>query len=402
LFSLPGVGRLLLGMQLARIAHSMVSLTMVLFTLSEYRSEALAGLTTFFSVFPGLLISPIGGALLDRHGRTRLVTLDYVVALIALTLIGALALLDTLPVWLLIVIAAIASLTAPLSATGLRSLFPIIVPRELWERANAVDSTGYVIASVIGPPLAATIVSFWGGPVAFIVIGITFGLAALVIARFPEPSMETASTGRLTVDAWQGLIYTWRNPTLRALGFSISALNMVGGVLMVVIPLIVERLQLDKTFVGLTFAAQGLTGTISAFLFGRVDTRNRERRMLVVPMLGTAIAVAVLLFDANLVTLIVVMSITGVLNGPLDIALFTLRQRRTDSSWTGRAFAVSMAFNYTGIPIGAALAGLIVAASSIEAAILFGVVMCVASGVLASSLIPSAEPAKERRAYSDR
>src|SRR4030095_7165860 len=105
-----------------------------------------------------LLVSPIAGALLDRHGRTRLVILDYLIALTALILIGALALRGFLPVWLLIVIAGVASLTAPLSNTGLRSLFPILIPTHLWERVNAVDSTGYVVATIVGPPLARSLV----------------------------------------------------------------------------------------------------------------------------------------------------------------------------------------------------------------------------------------------------
>ena len=38
--------------------------------------------------FEGLLIAPIAGALLDRHGRVRLMIVDYVVALASLLLIG--------------------------------------------------------------------------------------------------------------------------------------------------------------------------------------------------------------------------------------------------------------------------------------------------------------------------
>src|SRR5213594_613561 len=166
LLKVPAIVPLLLGMQIARIGQSMVSVTIVLFALTSYRSPALAGLATFFGIFPGLVVSPIAGALLDRHGRVRLVVLDYLVALGSLTLIGILALTGALPAWLLMVIAAIASLTTPLSATGLRSLFPIIVPSHLWERVNAIDSTGYVIASIVGPPVAAGLVALWGGAVA--------------------------------------------------------------------------------------------------------------------------------------------------------------------------------------------------------------------------------------------
>src|SRR5262245_61881092 len=167
LFAVPHVSPLLLGMQIARIAQSMVSVTIVLFTLAAYKSVVVSGVATFFSIFPGLMVSPIAGALLDRHGRTRLVSLDYLMALICLALIGVLAILGSLPAWLLVVIAGVASLTAPLSGTGLRSLFPLIVPSHLWERVNAIDSTGYVVATIVGPPFAAVLLASGVGPFSF-------------------------------------------------------------------------------------------------------------------------------------------------------------------------------------------------------------------------------------------
>jgi hypothetical protein len=74
----------------------------------------------------------------------------------------------------------------------------------------------------------------------------------------------------------------------------------------------------------------------------------------------------------------------------MDIGLFTIRQRRTDPAWMGRAFAVSMAFNFVGYPIGAALAGAI-AAVSIDAAIIVGAVACVLAELLAAVMIPRHE-----------
>jgi predicted MFS family arabinose efflux permease len=261
----------------------------------------------------------------------------------------------------------------------------------LWERVNAVDSMGYVFAAVIGPPLAAGIVGAWGGAVTFILIGVSFGLAAIVIAPAPDPPSSAVLRGTLLSDAWQGAIYTWRNPTLRGLGFSISVANLIGGALTIVIPLIVlDRLHLDEIVIGFVFAVQGLTGIVSAVIFGRIDSRNRERMMLALPMVGTGIIVALLMITSNLAILLLVMAMIGVLTGPLDIALFTLRQRRTDPRWTGRAFAVSMSFNYLGIPIGSVIAG-IVAAKSIEAALAFGVVTSLIGGMLVIMMIPATE-----------
>ncbi len=392
LLSVPSLGRVLLGMQLARIAQTMVSVALVLFTLIHYGSAALTGLVIFVSLVPGLLISPLAGALLDRHGRTRLIIADFVVALVALTLIGLLALGGELPAWLLVLIVGVASLTNPLSSTGLRSLFPILVPPHLWERVNAVDSNGYIVASIIGPPLAAGLVALVGAPVTLIGVGAVFGLAAVVLIGAPDPRTATTSSGSLVRDAWEGMRYTWRNPTLRGLGFSISLLNLSGGMTTIVVPLLVlDHLHLGEAAVGWVFAISGATGIFTAFLAGRLDTHDREWSMIVWPMAGMAIAVALLLATDSLLLVALSMALIGLLNGPLDIGLFTMRQRRTDPALLGRAYAVSMSFNFMGFPVGSAIAG-VLAPASVDGAITFGVVACVAAAVIAAILIPRLEP----------
>ena len=390
LFAVPSLARVVAGMQVARIAQSMIGVALVLFTLTEYHSPALAGIVTFAGIAPGMVASPIAGALLDRHGRSRLVLLDYAVACVSFALIGALALAGDLPEWLLLLIAAVSSLTGPLSNTGLRSLFPLLVPRPLWERINAVDSMGYVVATIVGPPVAGALVALVGGPAALIAIGAVFAVAALVLVGIPDPQTDVASTGRLLLDAWQGLVYTWRNPTLRALGFSISALNLAGGIVTIVIPLIVlDRLHQGPATVGAVFAAMGLGGAVAALAVGRLNTIGRERLLLVIPMVAFAGAVALLL-PQTLLLVAASMAFQGLLNGPMDIGMFTLRQRRTDPAWMGRAFAVSMNFNFAGYPIGSAIAGAI-ASRSIAGAVVLAVAACLVAAVIAWRGIPAAE-----------
>ncbi len=311
LFRVPSMARILAGMQIARIGQSMVSVAMVLFTLTTYHSAELAGVVTFVAIVPGMLVSPIAGALLDRHGRSRLVLVDYVVASLSLALIGGLALAGALPVWVLLLIAGVSSLTAPLSSTGLRSLFPLLVPVPLWERINAVDSMGYVVATIVGPPLAGVVVGLWGGPAALVAIALTYAVAAVVLIGIPDPRTDVASTGRLLVDAWQGLVYTWRNRTLRALGFSISAINLSGGVTTIVIPLIVlDRLHQGPATVGTVFAVLGVGGAVAALVFGRMNSAGRERRMLVLPMFANAAAL-LLLLPAQLAPMVASMTAGG-------------------------------------------------------------------------------------------
>ena len=384
-------------MQIARIAQSMISIVMILFALERYNDPSLAGLVAFASIFPGLLISPIAGALLDRHGRVRLIILDYIVVTATLGLIAALSLLDRLPAPLLVAIVTVTAVTGPLSSSGLRSLFPLMVPKPLWERVNAVDSNGWVVATVIGAPMGAVVAKLLGFEVAMIGIAVAYASSAVVMIGAPDPRTDVASTGNLMRDAWLGLVYTWNNRTLRGLAISLSVLNLSSGVVQIVVPvLILKRLGMGDEVVGYMFGLSGLFGIVSAFISGRVKTEGRERRMILIPCVGFGFATAFLLWPGSLLPIALSMALAGLLNGPLDIAMFTMRQRRTDPAWMGRAFTISMNLNFSGFPIGAAITGVMVSIWPIEFALIFGLVTNLAAVVLGYLLIPRGDEAAER------
>ena len=282
----------------------------------------------------------------------------------------------------------VSSLTGPLSSSGLRSLFPIMVPKPLWERVNAVDSNGWVLATVVGAPFGAVFAQVLGFEAALAIIAAGYVLAAAVMFGAPDPRTAVESTGNLFRDAWLGLVYTWHNATLRALAVSLSTMNLSGGILEIVVPvLVLKRLGMGQDTVGYMFGLMGAFGVVSAFAFGRLTTEGRERQMILLPAACFIGTTAILLWPAGLLPIVLCMAISGLVNGPLDIAMFTLRQRCTDPAWMGRAFTVSMNLNFAGFPIGAAIAGVMVA-SSVEAAIVLGVVANVAAALLGFLLIP--------------
>jgi MFS family permease len=395
LFAVPSIGRILLGIVIARTAGTMSSVVLVLFTLTYFKSPELAGAVTFVSLVPGILVSPLAGALLDRHGRTRLVILDYLVAACAALAIALLAGAGMLTAPLLLLIAFANSLTFPLSASGLRSLLPLIVPRHLWERANAIDSNGYVIATLIGPPAAGALIAFAGGPLALASVGAVYAVAAVVMVGIPDPRSPFESRGGLLADALAGVRYTLRNRTLRGLALAVSVWNIGGGILQILVPvLLINRLQESPAVVGLVWAVSGVAGLFAALFVGRIDTRGRERWLIVWPLFGCAAAYATLLGPPQLLVIVAVLAVIGLMNGPMDVAMFTIRQRRTDPAWMGRAFAVSMALNFAGFPVGSALGGLLVG-SAVSVAVVLGTASALLAAFCAWRLIPDRDDADE-------
>jgi MFS family permease len=386
------MGRILLGMVVSRVAAGMLGVALVLFTLERFGSPALAGIVTFASITPGLLIGPIAGALLDRHGRARLIIVDQCVAFASLLAIAVLAMTSTLTPALLVLITAVAGLTHPLSNVGLRTLFPLMVPRRLWERVNALDSNGYVVATLIGPPAAGVLVETVGGPATLIVIATLYAVAAAVIVGVKDPPGSTSAEGRILRNAWDGLRYTFRNKTLLGIGLGIAVLNVGAGIISIVLPVILlNQLNLGGAVVGGVWAVMGVTGGIGALLAGGWRISGMEKSILVWGMAGYAASSVLLLVSPTLAFIVLTVALQGFINGPMDVAMFTLRQRRTDPAWLGRAFAVSMSLNFLGYPIGAAIGGQLVASSS-AVAIGVAIVVTAAAAVLAWWFIPRDAP----------
>jgi predicted MFS family arabinose efflux permease len=179
-----------------------------------------------------------------------------------------------------------------------------------------------------------------------------------------------------------------RNPTLRGLALTLSTYNMSWGILQIGIPvLLLDRLHQSAATVGYVWGALGIAGLLSALVAGRIKSQGRERQLMLGSIIVGAVALAILPVASTVELVFVAVIAVGISNGPFDIALFTLRQRRTDPAWFGRAFAVSMSLNFAGVPIGSAIAGPLIG-FSLEVAFVVAVVIALASALFPLWLIP--------------
>lgn len=390
LFAIGGFPRLASATMLARTAGGMWQVTLVLFVLARFHSPTLAGLATMLSIAPGLVVSPLAGALLDRHGRVHMILLDYGVAAVSVSLLAALSLLGALSVPVMLALLGLSALTGPLSASGARALFPLVVPRSLWDRANAVDSGSQALALVIGPAIGGLLVGWVGGEDAFFAAAVLWILAALALGRFTDPVVATASAGgeRLLRSAGQALVYVVRHTTLRGIVVTMALCNLGFGVVNLALPVLVFRqFHWGASAVGALWAVAGLSTVVAGVFAGRINTEGRERILVMVGMAIAAAGAVLLAVAGGAPALALGMILTGVSSAPIDLGLFALRQRRTDPAWFGRVIAISMSLNFLGYPIGSALAGPIVD-HSVMLALLFGALLSLFAGAVTFLVIP--------------
>ncbi|MFL5286772.1 MAG: hypothetical protein ACJ8AW_38800, partial [Rhodopila sp.] len=137
----------------------------------------------------------------------------------------------------------------------------------------------------------------------------------------------------------------------------------------------------------LLWTCVGLAGGASGLLAGQLRTAGRERKVLAVAMVLSAPAVWPLGAGFGLGGLAGGLLIVGLLAGPVDVSVLTLRLRRTPPADFPRVLSVSMSLNQVGFPIGMALAGPLLAGSASASFAVAAFILALA-GLAAWTLIP--------------
>jgi predicted MFS family arabinose efflux permease len=261
------------------------------------------------------------------------------------------------------------------------------VPRPLWERANAVDSGGYVVAAIAGPAVAGLLIGVVGAQGALLATASLYVAGLLLLVGMTEPIIEHLATASLARDALAGLRYVLRHRELRGLAVATAVSNIAFGIISVGMPVfLLTHLHVGDGSVGAMYAVMGVAGLVSGTIAGRMNSERREVWFVVAGCAGSALSMLTMLAAASLggglVVVALAMTLFGLANGPFDIGLFSLRQRVTAPAWMGRAFAVSMSLNFIGMPIGSAVGGPIVE-HSVPAAFALAVAVDVIAGLAA-------------------
>jgi MFS family permease len=340
-------------------------LTLVLFALEHFRSPVLAGLVAFASLAPGLILSPIAGVFLDRHGPVRMIALDLGTGSLMVTTLLALNLSGHLSPPFLLVIAALGGLTMPLTVGGSRTLVPLLLPPHLWDRGNGIDSAGMSLVNIAGPAVAGIVLTAVGPDFTFALTGGFWVIAGILILSIKAPVTTRNPPESVLVSAWSGLRYLFRTPNLRAIAFTMPIANLGTGLRFVALPVIVLKWPgSSPALVGVLWAADGVGSALGAVLVTSIGTVGREKLIAAVSLGGMTVSAILFLASRGPLLAMLAMCMAGFFDGPFQVAFFSLRQRATEPQWLSRTMTVSASINWLGQPVGSGLAGPLVAASA--------------------------------------
>jgi DHA3 family macrolide efflux protein-like MFS transporter len=191
-------------------------------------------LISFFTMLPGILLSPLAGAFVDRWDRRRTMAISDFGSGLCSLLIAILLWRGALQIWHIYVLMALSSTLGAPQMLAFNASIPLLVPQRELSRANGIFQLGSAAAEVGAPAIAGVLVA-WAGVRAALLIDfltclVAIGLLLTVrIPRLERPPAVEGRKGSILTEAAEGWTYIRSHRGLLALMLMFTVLNLSRG-----------------------------------------------------------------------------------------------------------------------------------------------------------------------------
>jgi MFS family permease len=339
------------------VGTTMSGIALAFAVLSITDSPSALGLVLAAETAPLVLFILVGGVIADRLPLTLVLRVGMLVMAASQGAAAALVIIGSARIWMLVALALVNGTADAITFPAIASILPRLVPRELLQQANALQSFARGSLRVFGPTIGALLVVGVGGGWALAVDAATWFAAALILLKVrlpprppPEERRSTFSELRAGWDYVRGTTWLW----VVVLAFTFLNVIQFGA-----------WNTLGPAQAKVTFGAAGWGVVLSAQAVGVVVTtivllKRPLRRPLVAGMLGVslfAVPIVVLGWYPHVGLLVVFAFLSGAGVELFNLAWNVAMQEHVPEDMLSRAFSYDMLGSVMAIPIGQLLFG---------------------------------------------
>lgn len=356
-----------------------------LLALSFTSDARLISLVVAAAMLPWLILGPLGGAIVDRVDRRRLIVVAQLFrgGLVTLLLVGMAT--DVANISWLIAIGFGLGAGEILVDTSSQAAVPMLVKGDQLDRANArLISAITLLDNVVGVALGAVLFSVFT-ELPFIVDASTFAIGAAIVATINRPLQGDRSATRTTSvrqDIIEGGRFLSSNLFLRGMMLGVTLSNVAGNVAFgVFVLLVVDETGAPEAAFGIVLGIGAVGGVLGSLAAGRIVERFGRRQVMgFLPfVLAATHGVYALATESWMISAsFFVASFTIVC---FNVPGQSLRQAATPEALLGRVVATWRMFGMGLAPLGAILGGIITEASGVRTAMWTAAVFELVAGV---------------------
>ena len=312
----------LIGQTLSLIGTWMQSMAIGWLALDLTNSAFMVGLVATASSIPILIFTMPAGVMVDRSDKLRLVRIAQCAFLVAASLLWWLTYSHRITISSLIGLAFVSGLISSVEIPARQSMFIDLVGREDLPDAIALNSSGFNLARVVGPGIAAAVIARLGIAWCFFLNAASFVTVLIGLFMIHLPKWVARETDASPWDGVREALHYMRDtPKVRALMMMVTVYSILGVPVLALMPVVArDMFGLGAAGYGLLMSCLGIGGLTGALTLAAVGSRiSRLTLLRVASMIWPALLIAFSFARVAWVAYLLLLAIgcTMILNGAI-------------------------------------------------------------------------------------
>ncbi|MEQ1554994.1 MAG: MFS transporter [Ferruginibacter sp.] len=317
------------------------------FKLSNTYMVGVAGITEFL---PAVISSLYAGHYIDNNDKKKILLFTYMMYTLCAVLLGFIALTffelstNTKLTAILFVVfctGVIRSFSSPAAS----SMIAAIVPRNLLQKAISVNSSSYLLSSIIGHATGGILIAFAGISNAYFVSAILLLLATFFSLKIkPKPPTVAEKKEPILQSIKHGFEFVWKTKTMLGV-ISLDLFAVLFGGAVAFIPEIAENvLHTNAIGYGFLNAAMDIGALISVLILLVVPMKKKQGIKMLLAVAGFGIFIIVFGFSKVYWLSFAALALAGVCDGISVVIRGMISQLYTPDELRGRVSSINMIF----------------------------------------------------------
>ena len=306
-------------------------------------SPFLLGVVGFCQALPRLLLGAVGGAIVDRVERRRLLLSTQISAMAQAFIFWALVYFETIQFWHVIVLVLFLGTVNTVNQTARHSLINNLVPREDLMNAIALNSSMANLAKIIGPSIGGVLISMIGVAGCLFVNAVSFLtiIATLVVMEIPTLRVKTKEEAPFWHEVTEGYQFLRGQRRLFSIILLTYGVALVGTPYTRFLPVFAtDVLHAGPSTFGLLLAAPGIGAVISGVGIASLTRLRRRTHFVAMSVYAFSLFLVLFSFSRSLPLSMLFLMLVGASNIAIRAVANTVVQTETPPELLGRILSL--------------------------------------------------------------
>lgn len=304
-------------------------------------SAFLIGLVSAIGLAPILILSLVGGVIIDHFPKKYILLFTQTASMILAFILGILTVTGHINIYEIMILAFLLGVVNALDSPTRQAYVSELVDKPALTSAIALNSGIYNAARIIGPGIAGLLIAWVGTGGAFIMNGVSY-IAVIIALLCIKTSTSVEHTGVQPLKAIQeGLQYAWRHEVIRNILLYLSVVSIFAWSYTAIMPVIAKQaFHADASGLGYLYAATGVGAICATFFVSAWSGKISKLFMIIAGNMMFALSIFLFTCMQNFIFSLVCLFFAGFGLLTISACLNTSVQSRVEESFRGRVMSI--------------------------------------------------------------